>query len=522
MNLRLATLGLISGTLLAGGFTPVLAQHSGDIEEIIVTARQQEETLQDVPVTISALTEADLKRYNITNLVDAAKMVANMVVAHSGAGNGASLRLRGIGSSSISAAFDHSVAINLDGVVVNRGRFIHNSYLDMGQLEILKGPQSLYFGKSATAGVVSITTNDPGDEFEVEASAGYETQFNGTFGGFVISGPISPTLGARAAIGFINNDELFENYSAENDPANVAINGADKYYGDKSLNTRLTLVWNPSDTFQAKLKYNYSEYNNEGAGTAWTEEICPENRHQPTGVPSADAVFRIFQGVDDCKINGNTSKLNLNPGLRAGLPQGYDDGEPGLEQDTRFLSARLDWDFSETFTLTSITGWVDLEHWELDDYSYGAGVFGGVHNNIYNSMSQEFRLASHLDGALNFQAGFYYQDIEQEFDAYQDAFNLGVMPNIFGAGYASVGGDPSAAIIGPDPVTGWEYDYNKHHFLETEVYSFFLAGYWDLNERTEVTAGLRYTDEQKDGRIEIPYLHAAMPPRHCSASAHLL
>ena len=83
MNLRLATLGLISGTLLAGGFTPVLAQHSGDIEEIIVTARQQEETLQDVPVTISALTEADLKRYNITNLVDAAKMV----VAHSGAGN---------------------------------------------------------------------------------------------------------------------------------------------------------------------------------------------------------------------------------------------------------------------------------------------------------------------------------------------------------------------------------------------------------------------------------------------------
>ena len=242
MNLRLATLGLISGTLLAGGFTPVLAQHSGDIEEIIVTARQQEETLQDVPVTISALTEADLKRYNLTNLVDAAKMVPNMVVAHNGAGNGASLRLRGIGSSSISAAFDHSVAINLDGVVVNRGRFIHNSYLDMGQLEILKGPQSLYFGKSATAGVVSITTNDPGDEFEVEASAGYETQFNGTFGAFVISGPISPTLGARAAIGFINNDELFENYSAENDPANVAINGADKYYGDKSLNTRLTLV----------------------------------------------------------------------------------------------------------------------------------------------------------------------------------------------------------------------------------------------------------------------------------------
>ena len=87
-----------------------------------------------MPVTIAALTEEDLDRYNITSLVDAAKMVPNMVINHGGSGNGSSLRLRGIGSSSISAAFDHSVAINLDGVVVNRGRFIHNSYMDMRRI----------------------------------------------------------------------------------------------------------------------------------------------------------------------------------------------------------------------------------------------------------------------------------------------------------------------------------------------------------------------------------------------------
>ena len=161
------------GLTLAVPASAVFAEDQG-MEEIVVTARQQSESLQDVPVTISALTEEDLQRYNITSLVDAAKMVPNMVIAHGGSGNGSSLRLRGIGSSSISAAFDHSVALNLDGVVVNRGRFIHNSYLDMGQLEVLKGPQSLYFGKSATAGVVSITTNDPGDEFEFVASGGLQ------------------------------------------------------------------------------------------------------------------------------------------------------------------------------------------------------------------------------------------------------------------------------------------------------------------------------------------------------------
>ena len=416
-------------------------------------------------------------------------MVPNMVISPGGSGNGSSLRLRGIGSSSISAAFDHSVAINLDGVVVNRGRFIHNSYMDMGQLEVLKGPQSLYFGKSATAGVVSITTNDPGDEFEMEVSGGYETEFDGFFGEFIISGPLSDTLGARLAVGWTKNDELFENYSADNDPVNVAISGADKYYGDESLNTRLTLVWNPLDNFEAKLKYSYSEYDNHGGGTAYAEEVCPEGSQQPTAIPAASAAFALFQGVDDCKLNGNTSKLNLHPALRAGLPQGFDDGEPGLEQDTHFLSLRMDWDVNEQFTATSVTGWVDLKHWELDDYSYGASVFGGLHNNIYKSISQEFRLASDFDGPLNFQAGLYYQDIEQEFDAYQYAFNLGV-------------------LFGPDPVTGWAYDYNKHHFLDTEVLSAFLALYWDLNERTEVTVGLRYTDETKDGHIEIPYLHA--------------
>ena len=295
-----------------------IADDDSGMEEIIVTARQQSEGLQDVPVTIAALTEEDLDRYNITSLVDAAKMVPNMVINHGGSGNGSSLRLRGIGSSSISAAFDHSVAINLDGVVVNRGRFIHNSYMDMRQLEILKGPQSLYFGKSATAGVISIMTNDPSEEFEFEVMAGVETEHQGTYGEMVVSGAVSENLLARFAIGFTKNDEMFENLSV-NDPVNFSINGAQQWYGDESLNARLTLLWAPSDDFEAKLKYNFSRYENDGGGTAWTEDVCPEGIVQSTGIPSGGAAFTTVRGIDDCVINGNTSKLNLNPGLRAGL-----------------------------------------------------------------------------------------------------------------------------------------------------------------------------------------------------------
>ena len=424
-----------------------IADDDRGMEEIIVTARQQSEGLQDVPVTIAALTEEDLDRYNITSLVDAAKMVPNMVINHGGSGNGSSLRLRGIGSSSISAAFDHSVAINLDGVVVNRGRFIHNSYMDMRQLEILKGPQSLYFGKSATAGVISIMTNDPSEEFEFEVMAGVETEHQGTYGEMVVSGAVSENLLARFAIGFTKNDEMFENLSV-NDPVNFSINGAQQWYGDESLNARLTLLWAPSDDFEAKLKYNFSRYENDGGGTAWTEDVCPEGIVQSTGIPSGGAAFTTVRGIDDCVINGNTSKLNLNPGLRAGLPGGYDDGKPGLNQDTNFLSFTMNWDVSDNLAFTSVTGWVDLSHDELDDYSYGAGVFGGLHFNDYESLSQELRLNSSFDGPINFQAGFYWQDIEQEFDAYQYAFNLAVMPNIFGPALALFGDfDPTSALV---------------------------------------------------------------------------
>ncbi len=521
MNLPKHWTAAVVGASIALTASPLTFADDQEIEEIIVTARQQAETLQDVPVTIAAFTEQDLDRYNITNLVDAAKMVPNMVIAHGGSGNGSSLRLRGIGSSSISAAFDHSVAINLDGVVVNRGRFIHNSYMDMGQLEVLKGPQSLYFGKSATAGVVSITTNDPGDEFEFQVMGGIESEHDGVYGEMVISGPITETLGARLAIGYSEDDELFKNYSYANDPQ-TAVNGAAEWFGQESLNARLKVVWEPTDTFKAKLKYSYSEFEDSG-GTSWAEEICPEGFHQPTGVPSGATAFAVYQGVDDCTLNGNTSKINLDPGLRAGLPQGYDDGVHGLEQETDFLSLRMDWDFIESMTLTSVTGWVDLNHWELDDYSYGAGVFGGLHNNVYESLSQEFRLASNWDDSpINFQAGLYWQKIEQQFDAYQYAFNLPIMPNIFGPFYTDVYipgiaaatgqpivAPPGGALVGPDPFTGNQYDYNKDHYLDTDVISAFLAVYWDINERTELTFGARYTEEEKDGYILIPYIHAA-------------
>lgn len=443
------------------------------MEEIVVTARQQAETLQDVPVTVSAFTEEDLDRYNIKTLTEASKLIPNFQINHGGSGNGSNLYLRGVGSSSISAAFDQSVAINIDGVVANIGRLIHNAYLDMGQLEVLKGPQSLYFGKSATAGVVSITSNDPGDEFEIQGMAGYETEHDQIYSEFIISAPVSEYFGARLAVGHTESDELFRNIHP----------GASKEWrGEQSLDGRLTLVWEPNDVFKGRFKLGYSRFENDGANGR-SEEFCPEGAVQPT---TALGNGVILPGVDDCKLNGNTSIADLLPVLAVGNPLGHG-GIPYLDQETYLTSLQLDWDFSDVMSLTSVTGYVDLDHAELDIYDYSAGIFGGAHRNVYESLSQEFRLASSFDGPVNFLAGAYFQDIEQVFEAYQYAANIG--------------------LVAPDPATGAGYDYNKNHFLDTEVVSLFLAGYWDVSDTVELTAGVRWTDEEKDGRIEIPYVH---------------
>ena len=102
--------------------------------------------------------------------------------------------------------------------------------------------------------------------------------------------------------------------------------------------------------------------------------------------------------------------------------------------------------------------------------------YGGLHRNVYEHTSQELRLTSDYDGAFNFQAGLFVQEIEQRFDAHQYAFNLPITPNIFGPALAFFGAfDPTSPLVGPDPATGNMYDYNKDHYLDTDVRSFSLA-----------------------------------------------
>ncbi|MBC7286416.1 TonB-dependent receptor plug domain-containing protein, partial [Hoeflea sp.] len=237
--------------------TEPVSEVAADVDDtlIVVNARRRDEALQDVPISIASIGGEALKKSQITKPEALASRVPTLNIAVGGSGSGGQLSLRGIGSSNVSAAFDSAVALDFDGVVLSSMRLVQAGFFDVAQIDVLKGPQSLYFGKSATAGVLSIRSADPTTSFEASLRGSYEIEEEGyTVEGYV-SGPISDTLGYRIAGRYNKVDELYYN---------AAPNVANPYRGEENINVRGTLEWEPSDNFKFNIKANYVGHENDG------------------------------------------------------------------------------------------------------------------------------------------------------------------------------------------------------------------------------------------------------------------
>src|SRR5690606_23513239 len=135
-------------------------QAQGGIQDIVVTARKRQESVQDVPVAVTAISPVVIQQQDLTSIEKIAARTPSFTVGRASNGSGAQLTMRGIGSSSTSIGIEQSVAVIVDGVYYGQGRIINEGFFDMERAEILKGPQALFFGKNATAGVISLTTAD--------------------------------------------------------------------------------------------------------------------------------------------------------------------------------------------------------------------------------------------------------------------------------------------------------------------------------------------------------------------------
>ncbi len=467
----------LSVALAAGVSTsvPVLAAPDSALalEEVVVTAQKREESLQDVPIAITAVSGDTLRAGNVKNLQDLSASVPNLYVAESFAGD--AMFVRGLGSGQSNVGFEQAVGQVVDGFFYGRSRFSRISFLDVQRVEVLKGPQGSLIGKNTTAGAINITTARPTDEYEgwitglyeFEADEGYDVEG-------AVSGPLTDALRGRLAFKYSDRDGFIENTTTGEDDVSR-----------EDLLLRATLAWDVSDNVEMMLQYQYGDLDHEGGNNQYSfcDKTTDQNGPAPGlgGAPGenlTDTLSRTFG--DDCRANYK----------RTGAAPKNGKNVEGKETEFDTYAFTINWEL-EAHTITSLTGYATYDYVDLQDgdRSPAEAVLPEFAED-YEQWTQEIRIASALGEDYDYIAGLYFMDKEQDTD-YLLHFNI--PPTVQSRNVFTNEEGTTYAIFG---------QYTRH-----------------LNEAWDVSLGGRYTYEDKEA-TSIQYggaLYSTVPDPGCTS-----
>lgn len=474
---------------------PALAQEeqasdAGGLTDIVVTARRREESLQDVPVSVTALTAELIQKYDMTSLEKISTQTPQFTIGRASNGSGAQLTLRGIGSSSTSIGIEQSVAVIVDGVYYGQGRVINEGFLDLAGVEMLKGPQALFFGKNATAGVISLRTAEPTKTPEFMARVGYEFKSSNLIGEAMGSGPLSDTLGVRIALrgsnmsgGYFNNRGIDKTYNTTNINNGVvtphfapALTGDNP--GEREFLGRVTLQFKPDDRLTMTLKANASINDSDNNSWNYVPYGCPTGVYSLNPAIKCEAKFNVYQNRFPADLAGTNPYSRADGGLynqyRSWAVTGIVDYElDGLKLTwvNNFNRNKNQWACDCTLVSSNLAAAPSTEH------------------SVFRAFSSELRGQTSYDGPINLLAGLYYQKTKR------DHTQSGSFGNVE---------DPTA------PAAYRYLGYFKRSETDGETISGYTQAAWKMTSTLEATAGVRYTHETKDSYLVQPYVNAAL------------
>jgi iron complex outermembrane receptor protein len=462
--------------------TPVVASH--DEGEIIVTARKRQESILKVPVIMTAVSGETLENFQVTSVTDLPRLVPGLVLAGNLLSIGPQVTIRGVGTSSYDPGVDQSVSLNIDGLSLGQGLAFGSGMFDVAQVEVLKGPQALFFGKSSPGGVISLRTADPTSKTEVIARAAYEFVAREMRGELIVSGPLSDTLGARIAATYSAADGYFKNKAVP-----ILSTGAaptkDREPQPRNFIIRGTLLWKPTADFSARLKLNHAYDHAIDAELAQLAH-CPDGPGQAFSAPPGTApVSPIpFIGGDDCKVDRDVHIVYLNPASQffPGVPNG---GVPYLENKQNYGTLELNYDLTPAVTLTSVSAYYKLNSSSLVNPTHttaAAPTFAVTNRFHRREITEELRLNSSFKGPLNFTLGGFYED-GQLFDHVKFIRNRGyaflVLPFI------------------PSPGGRGILDDDRATTMDIKTWSAFGQLRYKVTDKLELAAGARWTKETR-------------------------
>jgi len=445
-----------SSTIAAFGAGTALAQQgtsASALEEIIVTANRMESELSKTPVAVSVITGDALISAGITNPTELVDRVPGLSIDRA---NGLQLTIRGVSSTDNTEKGDPSAAFLLDGIYIARPQAQEVSFFDLERTEVVRGPQGTLYGRNTTAGLVNVISARPQDEFGASVNATI-----GDFGTQQITGmvnvPVSEAVAVRAAVNYDRRDTyLIENPNNDFDSDPVKDN----------LSARLSASFKITESAELVLRADYSQIE----GKFWREDTFSSallsNLYAMPLVPPAAGQ----RGTNPTYVGGSSDDLRRIT---------YTDSRSiATDNDTWGLMAEFSWELSQTTTLTYLGSYREFNRSEQFPLFFGSAAPGvditvpSLFDGSYDQDSHELRIAYDGD-RLDFQAGAYY------------------FKETSGIFFALLG------LVAPNPGDdGFVFGFPQDP-TESESRAVFGQGTFGLTDRFRLTAGVRYTEDDK-------------------------
>ena len=402
---------------------------------VVSTARKRGELSQEVPMFISTVDGGDIRDGAVPNLEELSSFVPGLVISEAVVAT--NLFVRGIGSG-VNHGFEQSVGTFVDGIYMGRGFQARAPFLDVELVEVLKRPQGVLFGKNTIAGALNIKTAEPTNVLEGYVTALYEPSHGEKSVTAVVSGPLNRSLAGRLAVRFSGMDGHLNNtFTGNQNPEK------------KEQVVRGSLLWNPSQHLSLLGKIEKGSFD-------------VDDRHSQISNPGR--FLQVFQALDP-REDGIFNKNRSVGGT------GFFAEEFNQANNDNF-ALRVDYNIGE-YTFTSVSGYSAYDYQESVDADLSTlSLFRVLTDQEFDQWSQEVRLTSPLGRKFDYMVGAYYQnnrlDSEVSFDL--NLAQIGI----------SVAGSRHNTFV-----------------QDSRTYSAFAHGSWHPMEQLSLTAGLRYSNEEK-------------------------
>ena len=432
------------------------------LEEIVVTARKREESLMETPVSITAFSGEDLIDRNLTSIDQIGSQTPGLVFSNSanisGSANAAAVFIRGIGQSDYTLAVEPGAGIYIDDVYLPHSIGNVANVVDVERIEVLRGPQGTLFGRNTIGGAIRIITKKPHDEYEgdIEFTTGSYSRID-------VKGHVNIPVSDRF---FLRFSGLSQDRDGFVERPNLDGDSGDKDSVNLIAQARAVLA----DNFVADLTVGFDRDDSEGAG----QVAVFQDPNHPAGTQPTRFRNFIAPFVDPARLQGMlqgfTPEAINDPDGRCCIS--FTDTDIPTDLEGYNASLTLNWDVNDALGIKSITAYRNLESRfgrDADNLPFNQQVelFLSVDYEVW---SQELQLSGvAFDDRLDWTVGGYYfheDGVEDDFVAFAS------------------------------------FDINSGGFFSTEDFAAFAQGTFRVTEQLSLTAGFRYTDEEKEAIID--------------------